>query len=108
MALPISITPKASKDLETISDYIAQNNPDAALQFFDATRQTIAKLSQNPYLGSAYPLSNARLAGLRKWKVKGFDKYLIFYLIEAELLTIVRIIHVARDIPTILNEETQN
>ncbi|MEM8778783.1 MAG: type II toxin-antitoxin system RelE/ParE family toxin [Cyanobacteria bacterium P01_G01_bin.49] len=108
MALAIFITPKASQDLEAISDYIAQNNPDAALRFFDATRQTIAKLAQNPYLGGAYPLSNSRLAGLRKWKVKGFDKYLIFYLIEVELLTIIRIIHVSRDIPTILNEETQD
>ncbi|ACK69425.1 hypothetical protein PCC7424_0970 [Gloeothece citriformis PCC 7424] len=36
MILPISITPQASKDLDNLSDYIAQNNSDAALQFFDA------------------------------------------------------------------------
>ena len=80
MTLSIFITPKATKDLENISDYITQNNPDAALRFFDATRQTIAKLAENPYLGSSYPVSHLRLKGLRKWQVKGFQKYLIFYL----------------------------
>lgn len=106
MALRILITPEASKDLENISDYIAQNNPDVALRFFDATRQTIAKLAQTPYLGSVYPLTNPRLQGLRKWKVKGFPKYLIFYLIEDELLTIIRILHVSRDIPHILIQDS--
>ncbi len=105
MALIILITPKASKDIDNITDYIAENNPDAALRFFDATRQTIAKLAQTPQIGSLYPLANSRLQGLRKWKVKGFDKYLIFYLIENNLLKIIRIIHVSRDISTILNQE---
>lgn len=42
------LTPKASQDLDDLFDYIAQNNPNAALRFFDATRQTIARLAQNP------------------------------------------------------------
>lgn len=105
MALRIFITPKASRDLENISNYLAQNNPDTALRFFDATRQTIAKLAQMPYLGSLYRLDNSQLEGLRKWKVKGFDKYLIFYLIENEKLKIIRILHVSRDIPTMLDQE---
>lgn len=105
MALRILLTPKASEDLEDIADYIAENNLDAALRFFDATRQSIAKLAQNPRIGSFYPLANSQLEGLRKWKVKGFDKYLIFYLIEDDLLRIIRIIHVSRDISTILNQE---
>ncbi len=54
MSLRIFISPKASRDLENISDYIAQNNPDVALRFFDATRQTIAKLGQTPYIESLY------------------------------------------------------
>ena len=43
-------------------------------------------MAQTPQIGSLYPLANSRLQGLRKWKVKGFDKYLIFYLIEDDLL----------------------
>lgn len=65
----------------------------------------MAKLAQTPQIGSLYPLANSGLQGLRKWKVKRFDKYLIFYLIEDDLLKIIRIVHVFRDIPTILNQE---
>ncbi len=75
MVLRIFISPKATRDLDNISDYLAQNNPDVALLFFDATWQTIAKLAQTPYLGSLYFSNNSQLEGLRKWKVKGFDKY---------------------------------
>ena len=99
------ITPKASQDLDDLFDYIAQNHPDAALRFFDATRQTIARLVQNPGLGSPYPSNNPRLANLRKWGVQGFEKYLIFYLRQDELVKVVRIIHAARDLPTLLEQE---
>lgn len=101
------LTPKASQDLDDLFDYIAQNNPNAALRFFDATRQTIARLAQNPGLGSPYLTNNPRLANLRKRGVKGFEKYLIFYLSQDELLKVVRILHAARDLPTILEQEEQ-
>lgn len=105
MTLRILITPKANLDLDDLCDYIAQNNPDAALRFFDATRQTIATLAQTPGVGSLYLVDNPRLANLRKCGVRGVEKYLIFYLASEELLTVVRIIHGSRDIPTILEQE---
>ena len=40
MTKRIVITPRASQDIDEHFAYIAQNNPDAALQFFDAVRQT--------------------------------------------------------------------
>ncbi|WP_017747469.1 type II toxin-antitoxin system RelE/ParE family toxin [Scytonema hofmannii] len=79
MTLRIFITPKANLDIDDLFNYIAQNNPDAALRFFDATRNTIAKLAQTPGLGSIYYVNTPRLQGLRKWGVKGFEKSLIFY-----------------------------
>lgn len=53
-------------------------------------------------------MNNPRLQGLRKWGIRGFEKYLIFYLVSEELITIVRIIHGSRDIPTILEQEEIN
>ena len=108
MTLRIFITPKANTDIDDSFNYIAQNNTDAALNFFDAARSTIAKLAQNPGLGNLYNVNNPRLQGLRKWGIRGFEKYLIFYLVSEELLTIVRIIHGSRDIPTILEQEEIN
>lgn len=105
MTLRILITPKASQDLDDVFNYIAQNNPDAALGFFDAARKTIARLAQIPSMGRLYLISNPRLEGLRKWSIKGYEKYLIFYLTSNDLLIIVRIIHASRDLPTILERE---
>ena len=105
MTLRILITPKANQDLDDLFDYIAQNNSDAGLRFFDAARKTIAKLAQNPEMGNSYFVSNPRLQGLRKSRVKDFEKYLIFYLVSEDILTVVRIIHAARDIPTMLEKE---
>ncbi len=42
MTLRIFITPKANTDIDDLFNYIAQNNTDAALHFFDAARSTIA------------------------------------------------------------------
>jgi len=80
MTKRIVITPKASQDIDEHFAYIAQNNSDAALRFFDAVRHTFAKLAQMSGMGRLYPVSNPPLEGLRKWSVKGFEKHLIFYL----------------------------
>jgi len=73
--------------------------------FFDATRQTIAKLAVSPGKGSLFEINNSRLNGLRKWQVKGFDKYLIFYLYDEQILTVIRILHANRNLPNILAKE---
>jgi toxin ParE1/3/4 len=105
MTKRIVITPRASQDIDKLFAYIAQKNSDAALQFFDAVRQTFAKLAQRSGMGRAYPVTNLRLEGLRKWSVKGFENHLIFYLAFDDYIEIVRVLHAARDIEAILEHE---
>ncbi|MFB2920031.1 MULTISPECIES: type II toxin-antitoxin system RelE/ParE family toxin [Aerosakkonema] len=105
MTRRISISPRASFDLDDHFEYIAESNFDAAVRFFDSARQTFAKIAQTPGIGKRCVVENPRLAGLRKWGVKGFENYLIFYLDSGEIVEIVRILHAARDIPTILEME---
>jgi toxin ParE1/3/4 len=102
MSLRLQISPLASQDFDDIYTYIFQSNPDAALRFFDAARETFAKIATTPSLGRIYPTQNQSLTGLRQWGVKGFKKYIIFYLTREDVLIIVRIIHGARDFPMIL------
>lgn len=102
MARRILITPQASVDLDDIYNFIAQNNPDIGLQFFDAARQTFNQLAKTPEIGTIYEVSNPKLQGLRKWRVKRFDKYIIFYRHYDDLLEIIRILYAGRDISTIL------
>ncbi|MBN3899609.1 MAG: type II toxin-antitoxin system RelE/ParE family toxin [Nostoc sp. NOS(2021)] len=105
MTKRIVITPKASLDIDESFVYIAQENPDTALLFFDSVRETFAQLARMPGMGSRYPLDNLRLQGLRKWAVKGFKKYLIFYFERDESIEVVRILYAGQDIERILEQE---
>ena len=102
MARRILITPQASFDLDDIYNFIAQNNPDIALKFFDAARQTFNQLAKTPEIGTIYEVSNPKLQGLRKWRVKKFGKYMIFYCHSDNLIEIIRILYAGRDISVIL------
>ncbi|MEH2328297.1 type II toxin-antitoxin system RelE/ParE family toxin [Nostoc sp.] len=105
MTKRIVITPKASLDIDEYFVYISQDNPDTALLFFDSVRETFAQLARMPGMGSRYPLESLRLQGLRKWAVKGFKKYLIFYFERDEKIEVVRILYAGQDIERILEQE---
>ncbi|MCC5606602.1 type II toxin-antitoxin system RelE/ParE family toxin [Nostoc sp. CHAB 5834] len=113
MTKRIVITPKASLDIDEYFAYIAQENPDTALLFFDSVRlvlsavegETFAQLARMPGMGSRYPVDNLGLQGLRKWAVKGFKKYLIFYFERDESIEVVRILYAGQDIERILEQE---
>jgi toxin ParE1/3/4 len=42
------------------------------------------------------------LAGIRKWRVKDFENFLIFYQPDADGITIVRVLYASRDWWTLL------
>ncbi|MBD2253957.1 type II toxin-antitoxin system RelE/ParE family toxin [Nostoc parmelioides] len=105
MTKRIVITPKASLDIDDYFAYIAQENSDKAFLFFDSVRETFAQLARMPSMGSPYPLENLRLQGLRKWAVKGFKRYLIFYFEQDESIQIIRILYAGQDIERILEQE---
>lgn len=48
-------------------------------------------------IGSPLTLQHPTLASLRKWRVKDFDNHLIFYLPRSDGVSIVRVLHAARD-----------
>ena len=86
-------------------DYLAENNFDKALQFFDAARQTFTDLARMPGIGSPYPSEKERLKDLRKWHVKGFKRYLIFYRADEEKIEIVRVLYGIQDIQSLFDKE---
>ena len=82
MTRRILIRPRASVDLDEQFAYIAEDNFDGALNFFDAARQTFSQLAQLPSIGSIYAVKNPRLVGLRKWSVKGFNPHSALILLK--------------------------
>jgi toxin ParE1/3/4 len=103
MTKKILITPKANQDLDDCFAYISQNNLEMALQFFDSTRITIAQIAIMPGIGSIFTTKDNRLQDLRKWSVKDFRKYLIFYIDREDVVEIVRILYATRDISSIFD-----
>jgi toxin ParE1/3/4 len=80
--------------------YIADINPDAAGRFLQAIENECKFIALNPGIGSkeAFP----RLVGIRSWRVAGFENYLIFYRADSNELTLLRLLHGARDLPRLL------
>ena len=102
----ILITPLANQDIDAHVNYFRVYNETAAFRLFDSIRLTLTQIAKIPKIGVSYPLQNSRLAGLRKWQVKDFSNYIIFYLEKPEHIEVVRILHGARDIRFVLENDS--
>jgi toxin ParE1/3/4 len=92
--------------LHQVAWYTEQGVPDVARRFGTAAGASIAAVMAMPESGAPRPTTNPRLAGLRTWPVKGFDRFRIYYLVQSNQLIIVRILHDNRDTDALL--EVQN
>jgi plasmid stabilization system protein ParE len=91
------LTPSAKKDVNDIWDYIAADNIEAADRVLDALESAMVRLAKNPSIGHwRDELADKRH---RFWLVYS---YLIVYRHEAKPLQIVRVLHAARDVQSIL------
>ena len=91
----ISITEAAEQDLAEIVDYIANDNPTAALKLVENIEQNIFQLEDFPPIG-ATP-KNRRLTR-QGYRILIVDSYLVFYvLLDNETVEIRRIISGKRD-----------
>jgi toxin ParE1/3/4 len=101
----IIIRPPAQKDVDRHADYIGERSRSAGHRFYDAVQQAVQQLGAMPELGGRCEFSHPRLSGLRMWSIRGFEKYLIFYLPTDQGIAVVRVLHGARDIESILEQE---
>jgi len=89
----LSITPLAEQDLEEIGDFIAIDNPIRAASFIGELREHCRQICSNP---SAYR-RRQDIANDVRCCVHG--NYIIFFGATPAKVTILRIIHRARDVP---------
>ncbi len=98
-----SVLPSADRDLDDQAAYLATHaSLETALRFYDAASSTFGKLSSTPNIGERWSSTNPRLAGLRVWRIEGFEKHLIFYRPQPDGIDVVRVIHESRDIESVL------
>jgi toxin ParE1/3/4 len=92
-------------DLAGCYAYIAERSPDAASRFRRAAEATIVSLAKTPGIGEPYRIANPRLAGLRCARVRRFKNYLIFYRPIHGGIDVIRVLHAAREVRDILEDE---
>jgi len=103
MLSPSLLTPQAWQDALEIAAYIGTDNPEAASRFVPALEATCAQLLALPGMGSARTFQRKDLKGVRILPVTGFEHYLIFYTATGKNVKVLRVLHAARDFPTIFN-----
>ena len=84
-------SPMAVEDLDGILEYIARDNPPAAIRFVETLKEKCHTLARFPLLGAS---RDQLVEGLRVFSV---GNYAIYYRPEADTARIERVLHGARD-----------
>ena len=88
-------------------NYIAENNLDASDRFLASAEETFKQLAKTPQMGKLSQPPHPQLAGVRQQAIKGFRKYLIFYRFTETEVEILRVLHGARDIAEIFEQDAR-
>ncbi len=90
--------PAARGDLIAHFVYLAEHATEAlADRFLSQAEASFNDLAMHPLIGAPLATRDPALAGIRKWRVTGFDTVLIFYLPHPDGVSIVRVLHAAQD-----------
>lgn len=88
----------ARRDLVEHFVYLAENaGLDTADRFLTNAESTFNDLAAHSMIGATLNLRHPDLAGIRKWHIKDFENHLVFYLPRSDGVSIVRVLHAARD-----------
>lgn len=87
----------AEQDLDSLTDYIAQDNPKTALRIFDTIRKSIEKLALYPLAGR-----EGRVEHTRELIVPQLP-YIVVYRIVNEI-QILAVFHTSRKWPTVFTQ----
>jgi len=91
----IRITPLAERDLEDLWFFIAQDDPAAADRLLDLLEEKYKVLADNPHMGPARPDIAKEL------RYHPVGSYLLLYRIISGGIELVRVVHGARDLPSL-------
>lgn len=79
--------------------------PEVAIRFKAAVRRTAKEIGEHPGAALPYRLLSPQLQNLRSWPVVGFEAIRFYFLVEAQAIRVIRILHGKRNIRGILEEE---
>ncbi len=88
----------ARRDLIAHFVYLAQNAGEAvAGRFLSNAESSFNDLAAQPMMGGSLTLQHKELTDIRKWRIKAFENYLIFYQPRPDGVSIVRVLYATQD-----------
>ncbi len=101
----IIIRATARREIKEHGKYLEQHaGPEVTDRFLAAVQDSFAALARMPEAGPLCGFRRPATRRLRRWQVKGFENWLIFYQPKRDGIEIVHVIHSARDIASLLDE----
>ena len=89
-------TPEAQQDRTDVWDYIAADNPHAAVQMDELFSNAAARLANHPMLGRS-----GKIPGTRE--LIPHESYRLVYEIELETVWVLALVHTSRQWPPVRN-----
>jgi toxin ParE1/3/4 len=108
MSLDVVRRPAARLDLIGYYAYLGEQAGEAtADRFLAAVDRILGLIAQSPEIGAPHATDNPQLNGLRSFRVSKFKHHIIFYVPHDDRIELVRVLHGARDVATILNADAE-
>lgn len=96
--------PLAWREINRHLDYLEEvAGLETAEHFLNQLMSSFQVLANMPKIGALCGFRKPSTRLLRRWQVKGFENWLIFYKVTRYGVDIVHVIHGARDIEALLN-----
>ncbi|MCX6021820.1 MAG: type II toxin-antitoxin system RelE/ParE family toxin [Chloroflexi bacterium] len=101
----IIIRATARREIKEYGKYLDEKAERAVTeQFLAALQESFEALAYMPRMGPLCGFRRSALRRLRRWPVKDFENWLIFYLARRNGVEIVHVMHGARDIVSLLDD----
>ena len=97
MTRKVVVTAPAVADLEAIGEWILTHNPKAAISTVSALRERCFHLADMAWVGRRV----SGRSGLRRLVV---GSYVMFYTVEPDTFSVIRIVHGSRDVRRLLGD----
>jgi len=101
----ILLRPEADRDVDDLADYLGRDRREVGRRFYEAAWRVFRQLAAMPEVGRPQDFGRPELAGLRRIRVPGFEKSLIFYRPIDDGVEVLRVVHGARDLPALFEGE---
>jgi len=104
MSFRLRILPAADADIDEAAQYIARDSEEQAMRLYDSADATFRLIREHPERWPVCELDHPRLQGIRRCSIVGFRNHLVFYRLDGDCVEVIRVLHGARDILSILGD----